>query len=282
MRGLFKFTLRLHTAVLAGACLAISPFVAALAADGTAPRAELVFKVQNYGAVCDGQTDDTAAIQKAINAAESAGGGVVQFPGSVCLLDSCHPSSHPWDFYNLIIGSGIKLRGTNGSKLLQGPGGRHPLPAGAREVGNSVLAFGLDYEVIRFQNPAYNGGFYRLCATTSANSRVRLLHRSAASNFKAGDYVAIYQSTAGDVIPTETSRLASVAPDTGILDLDYPLARSFSTPFIANVTPIATKNVGVENLVVQGAEPLSVTETFGFKGKTISLSLIRPSAEATF
>src|SRR5208282_2416137 len=103
----------------------------AVAVDVNAQRNELVFNVKNYGAVCDGQADDTAAIQNAINAAEAAGGGVVQFPSGVCLLNSCHPSSHPWDFYNLIIGSGVKLRGTEGTKLLQGPGGRHPLPARA-------------------------------------------------------------------------------------------------------------------------------------------------------
>lgn len=38
------------------------------------------FNVEDYGAVHDNSTDDTAAIQAAINAAETAGGGVVYFP----------------------------------------------------------------------------------------------------------------------------------------------------------------------------------------------------------
>jgi hypothetical protein len=264
IRDPFIFTMRLHLTVLAGASIALASWVAARAVHFPAPRKELVFKVEKFGAKCDGRTDDTAAVQRAIDAATAAGGGVVQFPSGVCLLNSCQPSSHPWYFYNLLIGSDITLRGADGAKLLQGPGGRHPLPDRAMEVGNSVLAFGLDYEVIRFQNPAYNGGFYPLEATTAGRFTVALAKSLDAAQFQAGDYVAIYRATNGDVIPTETSWLTMADAKTGVLRLSRPLARSFPTAFIAKVTKLATKNVGVENLIVEGAEPLSVTETFGF------------------
>lgn len=40
----------------------------------------LVFHVMDYGAQCDGSTNDTAAVQAAVTAAGNAGGGIVWFP----------------------------------------------------------------------------------------------------------------------------------------------------------------------------------------------------------
>lgn len=45
------------------------------------------FNVSGYGAVGDGATNDTTAIQNALNAAASAGGGVVFFPRGVYMVD---------------------------------------------------------------------------------------------------------------------------------------------------------------------------------------------------
>lgn len=223
------------------------------------------FNVSDFGAKGDGVTDDTPSIQAAINAAAAnAGGGEVVFPTGTYLLNSTSPSTHPWAYYNLQIESGVILRGEDGAKLLQGPGGRHPVLEDADGVRNSILAFGSDHQVIRFQNPAYNGGFYFLEATSAKSTTATLKAASEASNFKPGDYVAIYERIEGDVIPTETGRVVSVDTSTGQLALKEPLSRSFETPSIANVTHVATTNVGVKNLIIEGSEPLTVTETFGF------------------
>ena len=56
----------------------------------------------------------------------------------------------------------------------------------------------------------------------------------------------------------------SVDASTGVLSLATSLARAFSSPSIAKVTLLVTVNVGVKNLIVQGTEPLAVTEAFGF------------------
>jgi polygalacturonase len=46
------------------------------------PTATTAFKVNDYGALSDGNTDSTAAIQKTIDACSAAGGGVIEFaPG---------------------------------------------------------------------------------------------------------------------------------------------------------------------------------------------------------
>ena len=222
------------------------------------------FDVTAYGAVGDGVADDAPAIQRAIHAAMVAGGGTVYFPARTYLLNSHHPSRHPWMFYNLIIGSNVTLSGQRGARLLQGPRGRHALPARAKEVQNTVCAFGLDYTTIRFQSLSHNGGFRSLKPTHAGATTVTLAKTLDASYFAKGDYVAIYAQTSGDVLPTETSQIASVDASTGVLSLTQPLARSFSTPAIAKVTSLATTKVSMENLIVQGAEPLAVTEAFGF------------------
>lgn len=53
-----------------------------------------VFDVRTYGAVGDGKTVDTSAINKAIDAAAAAGGGTVVFPPGTWLSFSIHMKSH--------------------------------------------------------------------------------------------------------------------------------------------------------------------------------------------
>jgi hypothetical protein len=50
------------------------------------------FNVKKYGAVGNGSTDDTAAIQSAINACQAAGGGIVYFPAGTYLAT---PTANP-------------------------------------------------------------------------------------------------------------------------------------------------------------------------------------------
>lgn len=83
-------------------CLAIP----ALAADG-------VYNVRSFGAVGDGKQLDTAAIQKAIDAASAAGGGTVTFSAGTYLSFSIRLKSH------------IGLHLDHGSVLLAATPGKH-------------------------------------------------------------------------------------------------------------------------------------------------------------
>jgi hypothetical protein len=236
------------------------------AANYIPPASGYTINVMNAGAKGDGVTDDTPAIQAAISLLESQGGGILIVPAGTYLLNSYYPSPHPWFFHNILVGSNVFIQGAPGARFLQGPGGRAPIQPGATYVRNSVLVFGsANYVVNTFQNPAYNGGFYTLQATTADVSSVTLATPSQASNFQVGDYVAFYATTTGDVIPGETSQVTSVNASTGVLGLKWSIARPFASPaYIANVTGLATVNVGLSNLTVQGTETLVVQEGFNF------------------
>src|ERR1700691_813245 len=80
-----------------GAAAAVFP-AASLAASaqqaGAAPQpAQGTFDVRMYGATGDGKTLDTSAVNSAIDAAASAGGGVVVFPPGSYLCFSIHLKS---------------------------------------------------------------------------------------------------------------------------------------------------------------------------------------------
>jgi polygalacturonase len=59
-----------------------------------APAAEGIFDVRKYGATGDGKTLDTDAVNRAIDAAAAAGGGVVVFPAGTYLCFSIHLKSY--------------------------------------------------------------------------------------------------------------------------------------------------------------------------------------------
>ena len=220
--------------------------------------------VKSFGARGDGLNDDTRTIQAAINALELRGGGILRVPSGIYLLNSYSPSPHPWYFYNLRVGSNITIQADPGAKFLQGPAGRSPLVYGATEVRNSVLVFGSpNYVVNTFQDANYNGGFMSLRSTSADDQSVTLSTPSQAGRFGVGDYVVIYSTIVGDVVPSESSQVTSVS-QSGALGLKNPLARAFSSPYIAKVTSLATVNTGVTGLIVQGAEPIAINEVFRF------------------
>lgn len=65
---------------------------------------------ETYGATGNGTTDDTAAIQAALNSASAAGGGVVYFPEGTY---KCTPSGSPAIALNMSGMQGVRLVGDN-------------------------------------------------------------------------------------------------------------------------------------------------------------------------
>jgi polygalacturonase len=58
------------------------------------PSGDGIFSVRAYGAMGDGKTVDTPAVQRAIDAAAAAGGGTVVFPAGTYLCFTIHLRSH--------------------------------------------------------------------------------------------------------------------------------------------------------------------------------------------
>jgi hypothetical protein len=79
--------------------------VAAAVAQGAGKDG--VFSVTEFGAVPDGTTDNTAAIQRAIDAAAAAGGGTVRVAGGAFMTYTLHPRSNT----RLEIEAGASLEG---------------------------------------------------------------------------------------------------------------------------------------------------------------------------
>jgi len=83
-------------------------FVAAFTAN-TKNANIRVYNVEDYGAVHDGETDDTEAIQDAINACVTGGGGDVYFPIGIYLLSGALKSTVLIDGYNVPYNSQLYI-----------------------------------------------------------------------------------------------------------------------------------------------------------------------------
>src|SRR5256714_4693209 len=99
---------------LRGAILAsiVTAALAGLAVGYIAPASAAAFNVKDYGATGNGSTNDTAAINKAISAASTAGGGVVEFPaGTYKSANSIHLKSN----ITLQLDAGSTVVGASGT-----------------------------------------------------------------------------------------------------------------------------------------------------------------------
>jgi polygalacturonase len=113
-----------YPASLGGVILAMAIMVSPAASGQITPALPSIppgiFKITDYGAVGDGVTTNSAAIQKTVAAALAAGGGTVEVPAGSFL-------SGPFT-----LGSRIKFQLDSGATLLMLPYGSYPMGGKAR------------------------------------------------------------------------------------------------------------------------------------------------------
>ena len=76
-----------------------------------------------YGAVADGVSDDTVAIQRAIDAVSAAGGGIVDIPTGNYMINTLHQTGYSYERAGLVLKSNIIVRMANGAVLRAIPNG---------------------------------------------------------------------------------------------------------------------------------------------------------------
>lgn len=107
-------------------------------------RLDDVISVKNFGAVGDGVTDDTAAIQKGIDYVESIGGGTLTFPRGTYMIYRDSPTQggpSPNDSALRINNSGVTLKGFNAKiKALPSPTGFVLLRIGKYPIASGVVS----------------------------------------------------------------------------------------------------------------------------------------------
>ncbi len=214
----------------AGAVLAHYPFTACYdgtgfrlkssSASNVAPERYDV-KQAPYGARGDGATDDTAAIQSAINAAYNAGGGTVYMP---CGTYALATPSYQGVYYFLWLKSGVALQGENRACVTllptnyQGQTLVKTLVAGSSYFGTEAFQAVADIN---------NNTFYQLNATSQGGNTATLTTAAQASNFAVGNYVAIYYVAAQTTLSGSLSSVAIGASGT----MTFASAAGFPTSY---------------------------------------------------
>src|SRR6201986_178634 len=98
-----------------GVTLAGAPVLAAPAPPHPAASTEAFFDTRRYGALGDGKTLDTKAIQNAIDAAERVGGGTVLFPAGTYASYSIHLKSNVALYLDqgaILLAASVPIEGT--------------------------------------------------------------------------------------------------------------------------------------------------------------------------
>lgn len=181
-----------------------------------------IISVKSYGAVGDGVTDDTTAIQNAIDACVADGGGVVFFPYGTYYVSS----------ELTVSASNVKLVGF-GAVVYSDVG----------SAENTIYAYGTI------------GDSYEIQSAISVGATTFTLTTADAANISEGDYLkvetdeAYYDSsyTKGELVKVE-----SVNTGTGVITIEGTgFILSYS---VTGKTPAVKKITFIENISIEGIE----------------------------
>ena len=160
--------------------LASFELIEALAGSVGSSGSSAVFNVMSYGAKGDGVTDDSSAIQSAIDACHTAGGGVVYFPFGVYLLKSC---IYHYNNMTLFFESGATLkRGTSSLRYLL-----------ANDISNTVTGYNGTHDV-RIIGATFDGNS-SFSTTSHIDYKCTLLNTGHAKNISVEDCTFINGNT---------------------------------------------------------------------------------------
>ena len=172
------------------------------------------FYVQGYGAVCDGSTDDTTAIQTAMNAANAAGGGTIIFPPGTCISQTLTLNN-----FEQLRGGGINATVL---KLKTGTNADMIIGANYNSWHGSNTAYGVgDWSIEDMTldgNKANNTASASVCGSTTGTSDGLKVYgyefytnRVAINNFAGCGWYTEWSNTAG--CPYKGTSGSTVVPD---------------------------------------------------------------------
>jgi polygalacturonase len=202
-----------------------------------------IFNVKDYGAIGDNSTDDTTAIQATIDAAASAGGGIVYIPKGTYFVTS--PLLITSD--NIVItGAGKSL-----SKV------RHNITASTPTLQVSVFNFSGSIPAFASPTVTLSANATPVSGTVTA-SQAAVLNVNSTSGLAVGDVIMIGDSNTvytwadpgwANRYRGEFGQISAIS--TGVITLSTPIRDSYATANSAAIwKPTLLANVGVKDLTV--------------------------------
>jgi hypothetical protein len=216
------------------------------------PKILTFVNVRHYGAAGNGVTDDTSAIQAAIDAAGAAGGGIVFFPAGTYLVNTSTVAGGT-TFFLVIDSDNVVLAGEgDGSHITStaNPGGATRLVSFMGAAKSGTLATWADRRLSALS-------VYPMSGTVAEGSTsVTLATPANASNFVAGDlvYIRTGQTITGDTHQpvAEVNEVVTANAGTGVLTLARPTAHPYQQEYFVSGTTGPTSTSVTANAALFG------------------------------